>query len=438
MNREKWLFNEIEKWQSQGIISSDIGTAIRGMYEKKNPTNILLVLFSIIGAVLVGMGIILISAKNWYDIPIWGRVGIAFLPLLIGQGLACYVYFRKMHSLPWREGVALFLTCGVFAVIALVGQIFHLPGDFGSYILVCGLLSLPAIYILGATSPTIIYLWTIINWTVLQSERFYGQKSGDYTEFWFLALAVLIAPYIYLRLKEDKFSGRSQFLAWITAIGGFFGIWFLNISSHSYGTFLSIPLVLYFTLIYLVDEVLYKEAASLWQRPFKIIGWLGNIIVLIVYSYSGLWRFVEQKSAEVVYIWPHIALSSLMFLVVAWVFLKVAKEKLTVAIVLNAVLLPAMLILFKGMYNVDDIIPGVIINVFLLGIGIILITKGVQQISLGSTNVGMVLVCFQIVLRFFDWDMDLLARGIAFLLIGGAFFGVNYYLIKKRKAVAEE
>ena len=51
----------------------------------------------------------------------------------------------------------------------MVSQSFHIPYDFGTYLLTCGLLILPVIYILDAASPLIIYYYTIINWGALEA-----------------------------------------------------------------------------------------------------------------------------------------------------------------------------------------------------------------------------------------------------------------------------
>jgi uncharacterized membrane protein len=111
----------------------------------------LFIIFSVVGAILIGAGIILISAKNWYSLPVWFRVVLSFIPLILAQILGVYVFIKRSDSIAWREGVAIFLTLTVFANIALIGQIFHLPGQYGNYILTCGLLSLPAVYVLDAT-----------------------------------------------------------------------------------------------------------------------------------------------------------------------------------------------------------------------------------------------------------------------------------------------
>ena len=147
MKKEKWLLQEIDLWQQSSIINIETAAVLKERYTPKKNINYLILLFSIIGALLIGTGIILISAKNWYTFPIFIRVSLAFLPLALSQALAVYVMKFKYENVAWRESVAILMTASVFTVIAIIGQIFHLPNDYGVYILTCGMLSLPVIYV---------------------------------------------------------------------------------------------------------------------------------------------------------------------------------------------------------------------------------------------------------------------------------------------------
>jgi len=51
--------------------------------------------------------------------------------------------------------------------------------------------------------------------------------------------------------------------------------------------------------------------------------------------------------------------------------------------------------------------------------------------SLKLVNGGMLLLIFVIIARFFDSDLGLMERGIAFVLIGAGFIVTNLLLYKK-------
>jgi len=433
LNKQKWLSKEIDNWVANGIITDDIANNIMNFYDKKNSANILLIVFSVIGSILIGAGVILISAKNWYNLPIWFRVAIAFFPLVVAQGLSTFVLAKKSDSLPWREGTAIFLSLSIFSSIALVGQIFHLPGDFASYVLICGLLTLPIIYILNATGPVIIYVWTFLNWAGLQNDH--SHIVWNYGVFWLVGLIALIAPFIYLKIKSDKFGVRGQILSWVTAIAGFFAVLFINMEFGRYdGHIIASAHCIYFSLIYIYDIFSYNTALSYAIRPFKIVGTIGILVILFIYSYSGIWHFDFKSGLFVNYI-AYMILPITMLALTFYMYIKIKKEKIDIIMILSPILLAFAIIIFSIFNLKTGFYPALAVNFIILAVGLFIILKGIKDIEIGYTNFGMLLLCLLIVLRFFDWQMDFLGRGIAFVLLGIGFLTVNLYMVKRRKAL---
>ena len=119
MKKEKWLLKEIDTWQEKEIITGETADTLRSMYQPKKSINVLIVLFSIIGSLLIGMGIVLVSANNWwYALPIGVRAFIGFMPLVISQLIVFYVYKNKMESTAFRESSALLNVAGVSISLA--------------------------------------------------------------------------------------------------------------------------------------------------------------------------------------------------------------------------------------------------------------------------------------------------------------------------------
>jgi hypothetical protein len=72
-------------------------------------------------------------------------------------------------------------------------------------------------------------------------------------------------------------------------------------------------------------------------------------------------------------------------------------------------------------------------NILLLGLGVYYIIIGGKKLRLSQLNFGMLLIMFIIILRFFDLDLGLLQRGIAFIILGIIFFACNLLMFKKKK-----
>jgi hypothetical protein len=70
----------------------------------------------------------------------------------------------------------------------------------------------------------------------------------------------------------------------------------------------------------------------------------------------------------------------------------------------------------------------------LLALGVWFIVDGVRKSSLKPVNGGMILVILVIVARFFDSDLGLMERGLAFVVIGAGFFLTNLLLHRKWRA----
>ncbi len=111
----KNILKELPELVREQVISEDTAQKITTYYSNKpNPsTNRLFVVFGILGALLVGMGIVLIIAHNWDTLPKAGKLIIGFLPLALAQGVCGYLISRGSDKKFWREGCATFL---VFAV----------------------------------------------------------------------------------------------------------------------------------------------------------------------------------------------------------------------------------------------------------------------------------------------------------------------------------
>src|SRR6188768_1764553 len=146
------LLKALPQLVQEGLITAEQGERIRARYaaDPEQSSGRMLLVFAILGSLLVGLGIILIIAHNWDDLPRIARTVLAFIPVLIGQGLVWYTLQRKPDVASWREGSALLLACGLCACVALLSQIYHVSGDLEGYLLTCSLLILPLLYLPGS------------------------------------------------------------------------------------------------------------------------------------------------------------------------------------------------------------------------------------------------------------------------------------------------
>ena len=97
------------------IITQEIADKIVDYYAQKSngKPNPLLIAFGILGALIGGLGIILILAHNWDSLSVRMKSIIAFLPLLLGQFFCGYSLFKKKGNVVWSESSSLFLFISI-------------------------------------------------------------------------------------------------------------------------------------------------------------------------------------------------------------------------------------------------------------------------------------------------------------------------------------
>jgi len=115
------LRRDISELLDAKIISSDVAQSINDYYQSKSSDKEgrLFLIFGIIGAVLVSLGLILIMAHNWDRMSRWLKLVIAFTPLVIGQVLCAYAYFSRHGNRGWSEACSAFLFLSIGGCISL-------------------------------------------------------------------------------------------------------------------------------------------------------------------------------------------------------------------------------------------------------------------------------------------------------------------------------
>jgi len=421
MKKEKWLLNEIDLWRQSALIDADTAEKLKERYTPNKNINQLIVTFSVIGSLLIGAGIILILAKNWQHLHISLRITFAFLPLVVSQALAVYTVKLKYESLAWRESVAVFMTAAIFTANALTGQIFHLSGDYGTYILVCGLLTLPVIFILNAVSPLAVYYWTILNWAAL--------NHSSANALILLILFSLGALFLFLKLKNDDAKtadARMVYVSWLTVVAGFV---FILIMGVMLDCSLLLIVLCYFILLLAVEKL--PEQLLL---PFKIIGTIGGLVTVAILTYQGMWSYIERSANA-----GNVMIGIMLVIAVFSAIFIFKRDKLKFIFVITLILLSVMRYIWviNNLVSFDyTFIFSAFSNLVLFVTGVGFIISGVKGFSLTRVNVGMTAVCALIIMRFFDSDMDFFWRGIVFMLLGAAFLIVNLKIlrvIKQRK-----
>ncbi|GMU87765.1 MAG: hypothetical protein AMXMBFR48_30060 [Ignavibacteriales bacterium] len=428
MNERAPLKINLDELVSAGILDELKKLEIETYYQKhsKDPQNKLLVAFSMLGAMLTGLGIILIIAHNWDNFGRAAKTFFAFLPLLVSQSLAVWVFLKRKESIAWREGVSVFLFFSVGACVALVSQIYHIAGDPGQFALVWILLTLPVIYILRSSALSLLEI-SAITWYAMETG--YGVYSAMNAQWYWLLLAAVIPHYRLLETREKE------------SLFTFFHGWFLPLSLIiSIMAMVGQPNGTALLLVFVFMLSAFRGVSGLLSRGRKIsngfyaLGTVGIFLILIMLSFDFWWSEVLRDFENTEgFVYTGEIIFGLIFLATALFLLYKTRKTLPgkgeqitdYSFLILLLLYPSVL--------ADYMLPVIMVNILVIVAGIGVVRRGLEEDNLGTLNFGLLVIASLIISRFFDFELSFFTRGVMFIITGAAFFGANYSMIKKRR-----
>jgi uncharacterized membrane protein len=207
--------SDIEKLVDAGYLTRDQQEQINQQFGLHEEGSRFLAIISTIGAVLVAAGILLLIASNWENIPRLLKVATG-IGLMAGAHAGGYYFRESTHRYP-KTGDALHLIGAILflANIALVGQIYHLPGSPPDAILLwwIGIAAFP--WLLRSRALHILFLLAVGLWVLLNAADESAFLSIGPSEWLFLLAALLgllyyAAGYFLFRTPFDHFASPTQ------------------------------------------------------------------------------------------------------------------------------------------------------------------------------------------------------------------------------------
>ncbi|MDX2109805.1 MAG: DUF2157 domain-containing protein [Verrucomicrobiota bacterium] len=430
----RWLHTEISEWLREGVITEGTATSLRMRYGPPVPERRLgFIIFGILGSLLITSGIILLFAYNWETLGRPIRAVLALSPLLIVQALGAWVLLRRQDSHAWREGVATGTMLTLAAAIGLIGQTYHVEGDLGGFLLTWGLLSLPLLFVYQSGMAFTLYQLIIVSWAA--NERIDGQYPQVY---W-----LLLAPSLYLIWELYHLKNRERTLRALR--------WCLVVTlSVALGFTLeySLPglwLILYsgwFSFLFMLQtsDTATPDDTRTQKHPFRTIGGLGIAALAMVLTFSFGWK-------ELIHVqhwtwqpdswkdWLDILMGMLILGAAGVLWSQHLRERRWAVLLWGS----AFLVFTAGyMVTVMTGTLGAVLlaNAYLFVLALATMRNGLNHAELGTVNKGLILLSALILMRFFDNNMGLMGRGIAFILVGAGFLTVNLILSRRFKKEA--
>lgn len=415
---------EIPELLKAGIISPETAERMQQFYRNKSGQahNRLFIVFGILGAILVGLGIILIIAHNWDQFSRSVKTMFSFLPLIVGQLFCLYTILKKNDSTTWRESASVFLFFAVGASISLISQVYNIPGDISSFLLTWMLLCLPLVYIMRSSVTSLLYIAGITYWAA--STGYWSFPSSETYFYWLLLMAIF--PHYYFLSNRQPQSNFIFFHHWFIALSITF---VLGTISRGQEEWMYLAYISLFGLFYLMGRSNFFESNRRPINAYIVIGSAGTIIVLLILSFKWFWE--DLRSVNLAINSSEFLAAAIITVLATVVFFLQRKDRHLVDLnPVEGVFLIFIIIFIAGIFSPVAVI---FVNLLVFIIGILTVRFGAKTDHLGILNYGLLIISTLVICRFFDTDLSFVARGLLFVGVGLGFFIANSRMLKKRQ-----
>lgn len=191
------LAREAQAWERDGLISADQRMHILERYawqrriEARAGSSRLIATITILGSILIGVGVLLFIAANWAAIPKAVKLLMIFGILIGTYGTGYFLRFGK-GSYPKLGAALIFLGTIMFgAAIFLIAQIYHISAHYPNGVLIWGVGILPLVYVLRFRSVLILTLAVLCLW--FDMELTYHMDLGEHMSILALVMINLLA-----------------------------------------------------------------------------------------------------------------------------------------------------------------------------------------------------------------------------------------------------
>jgi len=426
-----WLKDELDIWKQNGMISEEQAQKITETYsltqiEEKGIPSRLIIAVSIMGAILIGAGVILLIASNWQALS-------KSVKLLIILGTILSVYHLG-YDLRYTRGnypkigsALIFLGSLLFGGgIWLVAQIYHITSRFHSGVLFWALGILPIAWLLGLQPILAISSGLLSFWAVWKCIDF---QIANYT-YLILMLGIIFPLSYKLRTKLVLFLSVMGVVIW-------FGVGPLSISVKNRELLLIICYLLLGILLYSIGLLhSINDNLSSYGSIYKFIGSVILFGFAYLMSFKGIVRHIRKDIRIPVDFWwilGIISVLTLLAIVISFMmnqkkapyFKNIIKIEMVSLIVFW--LFQMFLILFP-----NTIFYGVSSNLILLMLSIGFIFLGYYQHQSFFVNLGFLFFVIHFLTRYIDWGWRYLPRS-AFFVVAGIILLLGAALMERKR-----
>ncbi len=414
-----WLLNEIEVWVAEGIITADQARKLRRRYPAPEQAGAWgRIAFAVAGAVLIGLGVILLFAYNWQAMPKSAKLAVVFAALVAAHGTAFWTGRAAAKETLHALGT-MFFGAGIW----LVAQVYHIDEHYPNAFIVWGLGALALGWALPSLAQGLMAAFLFALWDGFEAFGFSDPNPG----------APLL---VLLGVLPLAWSLRSRVLQGAGLLSLLFTL-FAAVQRQQ----LVMPVFLACAAMIIAAGHLLQRSRAPELAPVTLL--IGNglsLVLLFILSFPGsrtLPTLLFREAVPTLWIMLPFAGAFALWLAALLPF-RDLPARIAAGMRLEHLAAPLALVVYFVQINVRHISGGFAdaapFNLLFLLAAVLMMHRGFRTVRLRSAVTGSVLLASLAMARYADLFQSLLARAAVFLLVGGMMLVVGIFFARARRS----
>lgn len=422
MRHLHWLYEELPKWVSEGLITEEAADRLRLRYGEAplQERHWGRLVWMGLAALFIAFGALLLVSEQWFDITRDTRFSLVIGIAVIAQLAVAWVLYRQPQNVIWREAVGVFYGLAWPGTLYLMSSMYTLnPFMEWKLVLWGAILLLPGVYLLRSVCLASMYALFAASfaWAQGNQNAWFGENC-----VWLLLLAAV--PYFYVLWRDGWKEKALLLFGWCYGIAVYVA-YFLTLGSMQAVALGFYAILAAFT--FLVGTTILKD--RLHGLPFRIIGSLGMVTAMITATLRSEWVSIGKASPSILAVVILVLLLAALAGVAYRLYLRRMVTVLLAAVFPFLVALSTLVASFEVGYTAISII----MMLYYAVVTTCVLVHGLRHSSLLYTDVGLVMVGVFVIARLMDGYFSYIERGIAFLVIGIIILAFHWWTLRKQE-----
>ncbi len=421
-----WLLNELELWVREGVIDDRQAGLIRMRYPTPEQAGTWgRIAFAVAGAVLIGLGVILLFAYNWEKMHKFAKLAVVFTALVGTHGAALSVK-RPVAKETLHVLGTMFFGAGIW----LVAQVYHIEEHYPNAFLVWGAGALALAWALPSLAQALIAALLLVLW-------------NGFEVFAFRSPNVAAPILIFIGILPLAWRLRSRVLT-AAGLGAFLFALFSSLQRVSWN--LMMPVFLSCAVVLIAAGLILQRSRRAPELA-PVCFFFGNglyLFLLYLLTFRGTREIfsILAREQRPLFLWFLVPLLIALGLWVAALSpFRGLRERIAAGLRTDYFAAPVTLLVYAFLsfsrFELRGFLATAPYNLLFLFSAVMLMLRGFRTLHLRSAVLGSVLFAALAIARYTDLFQSLLARAAVFLITGGMMIGVGVFFARARKMQQE-